>query len=90
MHKHTHTHTHIIRTFIFHAFPPTMTNLLIRDNLQLVFGLVHTLLGPANADGVTGLIGTGHMDLGGGGQLNALETAALLAQNSLVVLLGDL
>ena len=63
------------------------SNLFIGNDLELVLGLVHTFFGSTDANGIAGFVGTGHVDLGGSRQLNGLETTALFAKNSFVMLL---
>ena len=67
----------------------SLFRLFIRDQLDLVHGLVNTLLVALDGDGLAVVSGLGDGDLGGGHLLQVLELGAPLAQEMTVVLLGD-
>ena len=63
--------------------------LLVRDELDLVHGLVYALLVALDDDTVAVISRLGDRDLGGGHLLHLLELGASLAQQVAVMLLGD-
>ena len=63
--------------------------LLVRDELDLMHGLVYALLVALDDDAVAVVARLGDRDLGGGHLLHVLELGAALAQQVAVMLLGD-
>ena len=76
--------THAIRYTIHTLY------LFVRDDLDLMASLVHTLLCTHNLHHLGGIIRTGHRDLGGCTQLDAVQFGPLTTNDEAMVLFRDL